>query len=84
MGRPTEEELAIALQEAGRMREQGEDPCFVGKSLLNQHYRLNYFQQLYTCLEHYIHSGMAESEHARLIKMLDKVRSEERHGGLDR
>lgn len=84
MGRPTDEELADALQEAGRMREQGEDPHFVAKSLLNHNYRLNYLLQLYHQLEHYFHAGQAESEHTRLIKMLEKVRQEERHAGLDR
>lgn len=84
MGRPTEEELAAALKEAGRMREQGEDPAFVAKSLLNHNYRLNYLLQLYHQLEHYFHSGQAEQEHARLIKLLEKVRQEERHAGLDR
>ena len=35
MGRPSKEELASALAEAGRMREQGEDPHHVAKCLLN-------------------------------------------------
>lgn len=84
MGRPTEEELAQALQEAGRMREQGEDPHFVAKSLLNHNYRLTYLLQLYHQLEHYFHAGQADSEHTRLIKLMEKVRQEERHAGLDR
>lgn len=84
MGRPTDEELAEALQEAGRMREQGEDPHFVAKSLLNHNYRLTYLLQLYHQLEHYFHAGQADSEHTRLIKLLEKVRREERHAGLDR
>ncbi len=84
MGRPTEEELAAALQEAARMREQGQDPNFVGKSLLNHNYRLTYLLQLYHQLEHYFHAGQADSEHAKLIKLLEKVRQEERHAGLDR
>ena len=40
MGRPSKEELASALAEAGRMREQGEDPHHVAKCLLNHDYRL--------------------------------------------
>ena len=62
MGRPTEEELAAALQEAARMREQGQDPNFVGKTLLNHNYRLTYLLQLYHQLEHYFHAGQADSE----------------------
>lgn len=84
MGRPTEEELATALKEAARMREQSDDPSFVGKSLLNHNYRLSYLLQLYHQLEHYFHAGQADSEHAKLIKLLEKVRQEERHAGLDR
>lgn len=84
MGRPTDAELATALQEAARMREQGQDPSFVAKSLLNHNYRLNYLLQLYHQLEHYFHAGQADSEHAKLIKMMDKVRQEERSAGLER
>ena len=47
MGRPSKEELASALAEAGRMREQGEDPHHVAKCLLNHDYRLKLLEQLY-------------------------------------
>lgn len=83
MGKPSKEELAEALAEAGRMREQGEDPHFVAKSLLNHDYRLKLFEQLYQCVEHYLRSGQAEQEHGKLMKILDKIRSAERHPGLD-
>lgn len=83
MGKPSKEELTEALAEAGRMREQGEDPHFVAKSLLNHDYRLKLFEQLYQCVEHYLRSGQAEQEHGKLMKILDKIRSAERHPGLD-
>ncbi len=83
MGRPTKQELTEALAEAGRMREQNEDPHFVAKSLLNHDYRLRLYDQLYQCVEHYLRSGQSEQEHGKLMKILDKIRSEERHPGLD-
>lgn len=39
MGKHTEQALAEALKEAQRMREQGEDPHCVAKTLLSVHYR---------------------------------------------
>lgn len=83
MGKPSKEELAEALAEAGRMREQGEDEHFVAKSLLNHDYRLKLYEQLYQSVEHYMRSGQSEQEHGKLMKILDKIRSEERHPGLD-
>ncbi len=83
MGRPTNEELAMALKEAARMREQGEDEYHLAKALLNHDYRLKMYEQLYQTVEHYIRSGQADTEHSKLMKILDKIRSEERHPGLD-
>lgn len=83
MGRPTKEELAAALAEAGRMREQGEDPHHIAKSLLNHDYRLKYLAQLYEQVQHYLHSGQSSTEHSKLTKLLEKIESEERHPGLD-
>ncbi len=83
MGRPTKEELDHALMEAGRMREQNEDPDHLAKCLLNHNYRLKQLEQLYSQVELYLHSGQDESEHRHLIKLLDKLRSEDRHPGLD-
>lgn len=83
MGRPTVDELSEALTEAGRMREQGEDPHHLAKALLNHDYRLRLLEQLYDQVEHYIRSGQNSIEHAKLIKMVEKLRSEERHPGLN-
>jgi len=83
MGRPTEQELALALAEAARMREQGQDPDHLAKCLLNHEYRLKLLEQLYTQVQHYIHSGQSSIEHSKLTRILDKLESEERHPGLD-
>lgn len=84
MGRPTAEELACALAEAGRMREHDEDPDHLAKCLLNFHYRLQLFEQLYEQVEHYVRSGQDQTQHGKLMRVLDKLHSEERHPGLDR
>ena len=83
MGRPTHDELADALAEAGRMREQGEDPHHIAKCLLNHEYRLKYLAQLYEQVQHYMRSGQSSTEHSKLTRLLDKIESEERHPGLD-
>ena len=73
MSRPTEEQLAIALAEAGRMREQGEDPEFIAKSLLNLNYRIGLLQQVLDKAKHYLHSGHASREHTLLVKAIEKA-----------
>lgn len=77
MSRPTDEELKQALARAAQMREHGEDPDFVAKTLLNHHYRLGYLEEVMHAVEHYLHSGLAEREHARLIQTLEKARRSE-------
>ena len=75
MGMPTEEELKLALAEAARMREQGDDPHHVAKALLNMNYRLHHLEQVMHAAELYFHSGMAVQEQQRLTVAIDKARS---------
>ena len=82
MGRPTTEELKLALAESGRMREQGEDPHHLAKCLLNHDYRLKLHEQLHQQVERYLHSGQSSTEHSKLTRLLEKIDSEERHPGL--
>lgn len=84
MGKPTKEELEMALAEAGRMREQGEDEFHVAKCLLNHNYRLKQYEDLYQMVEHYIRSGQSDIEHGKLVRMLEKMRRDEEHPGLDK
>ncbi len=65
MGMPTEEELEIALTEAARMREQGEDPKFVAKALLNSHFQVEQLSHVLAAVELYFNSGMAVTEHQK-------------------
>ena len=84
MGMPTEEELKIALAEAGRMREQGDDPQFVAKSLLNLNYQAEQLKHVLFAVERYFHSGMAVQEHQRLRKAAEEARKAlERTKGAD-
>jgi L-fucose isomerase-like protein len=74
MAMPTEEELKIALAEAGRMREQGEDPYHIAKALLNSHYQQEQLRKVLKAVEQYFHSGMAVQEHQKLRQAMDKAR----------
>jgi hypothetical protein len=81
MSKPTEQELHTALEVAKRMREHGEDPQFMAKCLLNQHYRIGYLEEVLLAVERYLRSGMAEDEHRRLLKSVEKARQAEAHTG---
>ncbi len=73
MGKPTEDELEQALEEAKRMREQGQDPHFVAKALLNLNYQNEFLLKVMRAAENYLHTGMAEREHAQLVKAIEKA-----------
>jgi len=84
MAMPTEEELSTALAEAGRMREQGEDPYFIAKSLLNAHYQNEQLRHVLKAAELFIRSGMAVTEHQRLKKAIENARNAiERTGAIE-
>lgn len=78
MPQPTEAELQTALKAAARMRETGQDPLFLGKALLHCHYLNGLLEEVLTAAEAYLRSGMAEREHARLEKAVERVRAAER------
>lgn len=75
MGIPTKEELNCALDEAARMREAGEDPYFIAKALLNQHYQLTHLEHLYEAVQHYINSGQSETNHSKLLVAINRYRA---------
>lgn len=72
MGTPTEVELKQALKCAIEMRETGEDPNFVAKSLLNHHYRLKKMEQVISTTKLYLRSGHSSTEHAKMVRALEK------------
>ena len=85
MSMPSEEELSIALGEAARMREQGEDPHFIAKALLNSHYQVEQLGHVLAAVELYLNSGMAVTEHQKLKKAVAEARKAiDRSAGLER
>lgn len=82
MGKPTEAEIKEALEEAARMREHNEDPHHVAKALLNCHFRLTHAEHVYKAAQEYVHSGMDQTAHARLLKALDEYRMADTHPAL--
>ena len=74
MGMPTEEELKIALAEAARMREQGEDPHFLAKSLLNYTYQVEQLKKVLKAADLFYHSGMAVQEQTNLKRAIEQVK----------
>lgn len=73
MGKPTDQELETALSEAKRLRESGQDAHFLGKALLNCHYQNQFLLEVLHAADHYLRSGMAEAEHTRLLRAIDKA-----------
>lgn len=80
MGKPTDEELKAALTEAARMREQGEDPHFLAKCLLNLNYRIKHLERVLGATERYLHSGLAEHNHAELVRTIEAYKRAEARG----
>lgn len=74
MGRPTQEEFETALSEAARLREQGIDEHFLGKSLLNLNYRMKFMEDLLAKANLYLHSGDGAHEHAELVHAIQRAK----------
>lgn len=79
MPKPTEEELQIALNTAIQMRENMDDPFFVGKTLLNHNYRIKYLEEVLRAADRYMNMGMAEHERSVLLRTIDKAKDAESH-----
>ncbi|MCW9025177.1 MAG: hypothetical protein OQK73_10955 [Gammaproteobacteria bacterium] len=76
MTMPTDNELERALKTAGAMRETGTDPNFIAKSLLSCHYQQGFLLEVLRCAEVYLHSGLSEQEHRRLVLAIEHARKE--------
>ena len=83
MGKPTEEEYKQAIEEAVRMREQGDDPSFIAKALLNLNYRVHYLQKVLHQADNYLHFGQEEAEHTKLLKAIDAAKHAEEEDNPD-
>lgn len=71
MGKPSHHELREALDRAIAMRESGQDPHFVAKSLLNLHYRLLMAEKAVAATRHYLHSGQSPDGRRELMRALE-------------
>jgi len=78
MGKPTTEELAQALEEAARMREQDDDPYFIAKTLLNLQYRMGFLEKVLHAAERYLR-GEGGTEHAALHRAIEQAKAEDAH-----
>lgn len=73
MPKPTDTEVEIALEEAKRLRESGQDELFVGKVLLNHHYRMQLLEEVYRTAASYLR-GESSQQHAKLVRAVDAFR----------
>ncbi len=85
MSKPTQKELKLALATARMMREQGDDPCYIAKALLNCHYQTGFLREVLQATQEYLRTGQSETAHSRLLRALDKVRQlEDRDAHIER
>lgn len=78
MGKPTTQELEMALAEAARLREHGEDEHHLGKALLNHNYRLGLYEDVLVAAKRYLHSGGASRAHQELTRAIEKAEAASR------
>ena len=84
MAMPTPEELKTALAEAGRMREQSEDPHFIAKSLLNLNYQNEQLKEVLKMADKFMRTGMNVIDHQKLKKAIENARRAiERTGAIE-
>ena len=81
MGRPTGEELEIALAQAIQLREQGEDTHHMAKALLNLNYRMKFMEDVLDKADLYLHSGEGAKEHADLVRAIERANLAARAAG---
>lgn len=74
MGTPTKEELDTAIKEVIRMRESGDDPHFVAKTLLHHHWLLDQLEKVVKAADLYLHSGHGSREHTLLVKAIENAK----------
>lgn len=77
MSKPTELELNIALKTAVEMKEKDNDPDYLAKALLNHHYRIRYLEEVLQNADRYVNHGMAEHEHMKLLRSIEKAKQAE-------
>ncbi|MDX1593860.1 MAG: hypothetical protein R3298_06400 [Gammaproteobacteria bacterium] len=71
--KPTEEEHAAAFAALEKIREAG-DPDHIAKTMAYLQYRVEILENLAVHAVRYVHFGLDEREHSRLIKAVDRLR----------
>jgi len=72
--KPSANELKKALAAAEVMRESGEDPEYLSKSLLYLFHRVESLEKVFNTASQYMRFGQDEHEHTLLIKALESAR----------
>lgn len=78
MTKPTSAQFQQALQVAEHMREQNTDAQHLAKSLQYLHRRVTQLEEVLQHADLYLHSGLAEQEHARLVRAIEAAKRAER------
>ncbi len=59
------------------MREKDNDPFHLGKALLHYHYHIRFLEEVKNCAEAYLHSGLSDAGHRRLLQAIERLHQEE-------
>jgi len=76
--KPTPEELRNALQKAERMRDQGDDPDFLAKTLLYLRRRDETLEKVLEHLELFLRFGLPVEEHVKLVRLVEEAQAQQR------
>jgi hypothetical protein len=77
MPKPTDEELATAIQKAISMREDNDDPDNLAKCLLSHNFRMKHLEEVLRIADRYMNMGMSEKERTQLIRAIAKAKDVE-------
>ena len=77
MSKPSPEQLEQALQEAERIRESGDDPLYLARTLQYLYRRVNVLEKVFESANRYVRLGLDEHEHAELLKALESAKAQE-------
>lgn len=75
MGRPSDNELTSAFQEAKRLIWQEKDQHFLAKTLFALHDRWDELQKVLTACESYFKSGQSTTSHRKLVSAMNSYRN---------
>ena len=78
MSKPDHEQLDIALVNAERLRDLGEDDFFLGRTVLYLQRRNEVLEQVLDAATHYLNSGHEQLAHSNLLKAVEEARRQAR------